>query len=134
MLNNFSAAGENTDLLVEDAPAVVLTDHIGCRSTYLVAVPVKSKYSMQRNVEALLVCLYTYPEVALPSLVYTSIVRHMHHNYRVIVTGYDIKSVKDVLRKIGPSENVLPVPASTKVPEANSVFTGQGTMHSGLLL
>ena len=49
-LNNFSAAGGNTALLMEDAPSVVPMNHLDPRSTQLVAISGKSKLSLQKNI------------------------------------------------------------------------------------
>ena len=131
-LNNFSAAGGNTALLMEDVPKVVSMDHLDVRSSHLVAVSGKSKLSVQKNIEALVAFINNNSELALPSLAYTSTARRMHHNHRVIVSGHDLGSIKDALQNLGSCENLKPIPIPTKVPSINFVFTGQGALYAGL--
>ena len=131
-LNNFSAAGGNTALLLEDAPAVVPMDHLDPRSTHLVAVSGKSKLSIRKNIEALVAFMDDNPEVSLPSLAYTSTARRMHHSHRVIVSSSGLRSIKDALRGLGPSEDLKPIPIPANIPNVNFVFTGQGVLYTGL--
>lgn len=131
-LNNFSAAGGNTALLMEDAPSVIPMDHLDPRSTHLVAVSGKSKFSIQKNIEALVAFLDDNPNLSLPSLAYTSTARRMHHSHRVVVSGHDLRSIKDALQGLGPSEDLKPIPIPAKVPNVNFVFTGQGVLYAGL--
>lgn len=131
-LNNFSAAGGNTALLLEDAPSVVPMDHLDPRSTHLVAVSGKSKISIQKNIEALVAFIDDNPKLSLPSLAYTSTARRMHHSHRVIVSGNGLKAIRDALQGLGPCEDLKPIPVSAKVPNVNFVFTGQGVLYAGL--
>lgn len=131
-LNNFSAAGGNTALLMEDAPSVFLMDHLDPRSTHLVAFSDKSKLSIQKNIETLAAFLNGNPELSLPFLAYTSTARRMHHSHRVIVSGHDLRSTKDALQGLGPSEDLKSIPIPAKVPKVNFVFTGQGALYASL--
>ncbi len=130
-LNNFSAAGGNTALLLEDAPVVTPMDHLDPRSAHLVAISGKSKLSIQKNIDALIAFINNNPEVSLPSLAYTSTARRIHHNHRVIVSGHDLASIKDALQCFGLSVDPKPIPVSAKVPSVNFVFTGQGSLFTG---
>lgn len=129
-LDNFSAAGGNTALLLEDAPSVVPMDHLDPRSTHLVAVSGKSKFSIQKNIEVLVAFLDHNPELPLPSLAYTATARRIHYNHRVIVSGNSLRSIKDALQGLGLSKDLKQVPA--KIPNVNFVFTGQGVLYAGL--
>ena len=131
-LNNFSAAGGNTALLMEDAPSVVPMDHLDPRSTQLVAISGKSRLSLQKNIEAMVAFINGNPILPLPSLAYTSTARRLHHNHRVIVSGHDLRSIKGALQGLGPSEHLKSVPIPTKAPNVNFVFTGQGALYAGL--
>ena len=132
MLNNFSAAGGNTALLIEDAPYVVPRDHFDPRSTHLVAVSGKSKLSIQKNVEALVTFIDNSSKLSLPSLAYTSTARRMHHSHRVIVSGHDLRSIRDALQGLGPGEHLNTVPIPAEVPNVNYIFTGQGALYTSL--
>ena len=131
-LNNFSAAGGNTALLMEDAPCVAPRDYTDPRSSHLVAVSGKSKLSVQKNIEALAGFINENPKLPVASLAYTSTARRMHHNYRVIVSGHDLGSIRDVLQGLNSCEDLKPIPIPAKVPNVNFVFTGQGALYTSL--
>ena len=131
-LNNFSAAGGNTALVMEDAPRVPPMDHLDIRTTHLVAVSGKSKLSIQKNIGALVAFIEKNPQVSLPSLAYTSTARRMHHNHRVIVNGHDLGAIKSTLQNLRSSEDIQPIPIPNKIPNVNFVFTGQGALYLGL--
>lgn len=129
-MNNFSAAGGNTALLMEDAPAAVSKTVQDTRSCHLVAVSAKSIPSLQRNIEALVTFIDDTPELSLPALSYTTTARRLHYNYRVIVGGHDLQTVEQALRDVAPCTNLTPVPI--KAPNVVFVFTGQGSTYSGM--
>lgn len=129
-MNNFSAAGGNTALLMEDAPAAVSKEVRDSRSCHLVAVSAKSIASLQRNVEALVTFIDDTPDLSLPSLSYTSTARRIHHNFRAIVAGHDLQTVQQALRDLTPFTNLKPIPA--KSPSVAFVFTGQGSAYTGM--
>ena len=131
-LNNFSAAGGNTALLMEDAPNVVPRDYPDPRSSHLVAVSGKSKLSVQQNIEALVAFIDGNPKLSVPSLAYTSTARRMHHNHRIIASGHDLGSIRDVLQGLSLCEDLRPIPIPGKVPNVNFVFTGQGALYTSL--
>ena len=72
-LNNFSAAGGNTALLLEDAPLPASMEDRpkDPRSTHIVAVSAKSPLSLKHNIMSLAKFLDANPMVDLPSLSYT---------------------------------------------------------------
>ena len=129
-LNNFSAAGGNTALLMEDAPAAVSKKAQDPRSCHIVAVSAKSIASLQRNIEAMVTFIDDTHGLSLPALSYTSTARRMHHSFRAIVTGHDLQTVQQALRDVAPCTNLKPVP--TKPPNVVFVFTGQGCAYSGM--
>ncbi|KAF4634248.1 hypothetical protein G7Y89_g3862 [Cudoniella acicularis] len=131
-LNNFSAAGGNTALLLQDATKLPGVNHTESRTCHLVAISGKSKISVQKNVEALVDFITKNPEISLSSLAYTSTARRMHHNYRVIVSGHDLPSIKASLNNFASREDMKPVPIPSKVPEVKFVFTGQGALYAGI--
>ena len=131
-LNNFSAAGGNTALLIEDAPCVVSTGYIDPRASHLVAVSGKSKLSVQKNIEAPVAFINGNPEMSVPSLAYTSTARRMHHNHRVIVSGRDLGSIRDGLQGLSLCEDLKPIPIPATIPNGNFVFTGQGVLYTSL--
>jgi naphtho-gamma-pyrone polyketide synthase len=130
-MNNFSAAGGNTALLMEDAPLRERSDKINdSRSCHLVAVSGKSVTSVRKNIEAMLRFIDETPDLSLPSLSYTTTARRMHHSYRVVVSGNDLSSIKESLQRVMPCESLTPI--SAKTPNVVFVFTGQGSMYAGM--
>ena len=129
-MNNFSAAGGNTALLMEDAPAVVSKKLRDVRSSHLVAVSAKSIVSLQRNIEALATFIDDTPDLSLPALSYTTTARRMHHSFRTIVAGQDLQMVRQALRDLVGCSNLKPIPH--KSPKVAFVFTGQGSTYSGM--
>lgn len=132
-LNNFSAAGGNTAMLLEDAPASCSNDqNDDPRTVYPVAVSAKSASSLDGNIKALVAFLEENPQISISSLSYTTTARRMHHNYRAICSGSTVGHICDELRnKIG-SADVKPIPSPTKSAKIAFVFTGQGMLYAGI--
>ncbi|KAL2012344.1 hypothetical protein VTN00DRAFT_5062 [Thermoascus crustaceus] len=132
-LNNFSAAGGNTAVLLEDAPYPQSdATEEDPRTTHLVTVTAKTLKSLQGNINALISFLEKSPGTSLPALSYTSTARRMQHNYRTICSGSDVKSIVDALRKREKTPDVKPIPSSTKLPKVVFAFTGQGSLYAGI--
>ncbi|KAJ5749143.1 uncharacterized protein N7511_010839 [Penicillium nucicola] len=137
-LNNFSAAGGNTAMLVEDAPVPKSMENMqDARSTQLVTVSAKSSKSLLSNVNSLVASLEAKrTPVSAAILSYTTTARRMHHNYRLAVSGSDLQSIKSALHS-WVQENqsnisdLKPIPASPK-KQARLVFmfSGQGTLYA----
>ncbi|KAB8239545.1 beta-ketoacyl synthase [Aspergillus alliaceus] len=130
MINNFSAAGGNSSVLIEDAP--VLKPKPGLadpRSTYIVAVSAKSSTALEANIRSLLSYMTT-AKPPLPSLSYTTTARRMHHPFRVMVAGSELAEVHALL------ENKLLSPAIQARTRASQrvafAFTGQGSQYIGM--
>ena len=129
-LNNFSAAGGNTALLIEDAPIPATSVHLDSRSTHLVAISAKSIQSLKKNVQSLEAFLRASPDLSLPKLSYTTTARHMHHNYRLIVSGSRLEEIQEALNSPSLCEGIKPV--TTALPNVAFAFTGQGTQYVGM--
>ncbi|KAF2017041.1 putative polyketide synthase [Aaosphaeria arxii CBS 175.79] len=125
MVNNFSAAGGNTSVLIEDAPE---KKRIGTdtRPTHVVAISAKSKASFKGNLERMLAYLEANPETSLADLSYTTTARRYHHNYRLAAHCSSIEQVKKELNKaLKTWDSHKPIP-STGAPPVAFTFTGQG--------
>jgi naphtho-gamma-pyrone polyketide synthase len=135
-LNNFSAAGGNTAILLEDAPVLDDSAHqasaVDSRGMHLVAVTAKTPTSLSANTQTLLQFLESNPSTSLPALAYTTTARRLHHRYRVTCIGDSIPSIVTQLRRLSsqPEKDLKPVPAAT--PKVTFVFTGQGSVYPGL--
>ncbi|KAL4912427.1 ketoacyl-synt-domain-containing protein [Aspergillus aurantiobrunneus] len=132
-LNNFSAAGGNTAMLMEDAPTKAERLERDPRPRYVVTASAKSARSLQGNVEALIRHLEEQPELTLSSLSYTTTARRIHQNYRVMVSGSDITAIHDQLQqRLQNIMEIKPVPTGVKTPKVVFVFTGQGALYHGI--
>ena len=131
-VNNFSAAGGNSALLLEDKPESsekpVVED---TRTAFNVAISAKHASSLVHNLEAFLE--YTEEnknEISLGDLSYTTTARRIHHQHRVIVSANNITTLQTSLRKaLVNKDGVKRQPAPPKVIFA---FSGQGSQYVGM--
>ncbi|KAG6358778.1 hypothetical protein INS49_012297 [Diaporthe citri] len=138
VVNNFSAAGGNTSIVIEEGPS--RTGRTGGdenvvkdpRATHVVAVSAKSKTSLKGNLQRLIAYLDTNPDVSLPDLAYTTTARRYHHNHRVAVATPDVAHLKRQLASyLESADTHKPVP-STGSPPVVFAFTGQGASHKSM--
>jgi iterative type I PKS product template protein len=153
-VNNFSAAGGNSTIAVEEGPLRAKSDIVDPRSTHVVAVSAKSKVSLRGNLERLISYLEANTDVSLPNLAYTTTARRRHYNHRVAVATTDATHLKKQLGKTALLPLVLsqlwtnlhclgsflnsvdshkPIPG-TGAPPIVFAFTGQGASHRSLNL
>ncbi|GLA36716.1 type I Iterative Polyketide synthase (PKS) [Aspergillus niger] len=129
-LNNFSAAGGNTAMLLEDAPVRKSNEAADPRSKHVVTVTAKTIKSLRGNISSLLAYLEQHPSISLSSLSYTTTARRIHHSYRVIVSGSDTGEFIHRMQEILPGlESHRPVPPPGKLPNIVMTFSGQGTLY-----
>lgn len=133
-LNNFSAAGGNTAVLLEDAPLLSHPNDIisDPRSTHIVTVTGKSAKSLNDNIKALVSFLELNPETPLPALSYTTTARRMHHAYKTVCSGSNMKSVLDALKKKAADSDSKPPSSTASVSKIVFAFSGQGSLYSGI--
>ncbi|KAL8896686.1 MAG: hypothetical protein Q9192_002952 [Flavoplaca navasiana] len=131
-LNNFSAAGGNTALLLEDAPCrVACPTPTDPRTVKPVAVSAKTIKALEGNVRALLDHLANNPAISLSTLSYTTTARRIHHKFRRLVFGPDTDAIKVALRHcLDDRVEVKGIEAES--PKRVFVFTGQGILYNGI--
>ncbi|KAG8169429.1 hypothetical protein KVR01_000174 [Diaporthe batatas] len=125
VVNNFSAAGGNSTVIVEDGPLREVTE-IDPRPAHVVAVSAKSKVSLRGNLENLLAFLKRNPDTNLADLAYTTTARRPHFNHRVAFAASNIPHVEKQLKaalKGVDSQKAIP---NTGPPAVAFAFTGQG--------
>ncbi|KAM3080309.1 hypothetical protein ACMFMG_005270 [Clarireedia jacksonii] len=131
-LNNFSAAGGNTALLLEDSSVrEVNPSNQDSRTVHLVTVTGKTAKSLQGNISNLIAYLETH-QVSLPSLSYTTTARRAQHNHRLIFSASETQSLLESLRTRRHGPEIKPIANVAKLPKVVLVFTGQGTFYSGM--
>ncbi|KFY25113.1 hypothetical protein V493_04828 [Pseudogymnoascus sp. VKM F-4281 (FW-2241)] len=127
-VNNFSAAGGNSGLLLEDGPGTK-TFSTDDRSTHIVSITAKSKSAVIKNAERLMYYIDQHPEASLADISYTTTARRIQHNWRIAVTGFNITQVREFIQhKL--TENITPIPQTTR--EITFLFTGQGSHYAAL--
>ncbi|KAI9731500.1 MAG: Type I Iterative PKS [Cirrosporium novae-zelandiae] len=130
-VNNFSAAGGNTALLIEDAPLHTKVEGTDPRSTHVVSISAKSKESLKRNMQSLISHLKENQDISLPELSYTTTARRLHHNYRVSVTGSDLQKIIEGLESaLEKGTGTTPIPSV--LPKTAFAFTGQGSHYAAM--
>lgn len=128
-LNNFSAAGGNTALLLEDAPERKLLEAPDPRTMSIVTVSAKSLTSFKKNVQRLESYVSDSSNVDLSSLSYTTTSRRMHYNYRAAIPTTDVAHASAALRAL---QTAPPTPISMTGPQIAFAFTGQGSQYRGI--
>ncbi|KAL5395849.1 Type I Iterative PKS [Paraphaeosphaeria minitans] len=128
-LNNFSAAGGNTAVVLSDGPLKGAPAGVDPRTLQTVTVTARSISSLKKNINNLIQFLDQNPETTLTSLAYTTTARRIQHNYRVAICVDDIKKVKDAL-KAQLKDSYSPI---AMVPTKTAfTFTGQGSQYTAL--
>ena len=129
-VNNFSAAGGNTALLLQDSPHREVITGTDPRSVLPFVVSAKSLSSLQKNIRRLASYLENASVASFSSLSYTLTARRMQHTYRVGIAASDLDTLRiSLLSKLG-EKNFTPI--LSKVPQVTFVFTGQGSFYPSL--
>ncbi|KAI0121114.1 putative polyketide synthase [Xylariales sp. AK1849] len=139
VVNNFSAAGGNTSIVVEEGPVRKMMDgdddaNKDPRLSHVVTVSAKSKVSLKGNLQRLIDYLGARPDTSLSDLAYTTTARRHHHNHRVAVASTDVSSLNKQLGSyLLSADTHKPIP-STGAPPVVFAFTGQGAAHRSMSL
>lgn len=132
-LNNFSAAGGNTAILLEDAPPARLVEGHDPRPRHIITITAQSPRALSDNLAAMIAFLEANPSVSLPALSYTTTARRMHHSYRVAVSGTNVASILSALHtRAADMQAKEPKPiarAPLKKTRVVFAFAGQGTLY-----
>ncbi|KAL2867847.1 type I polyketide synthase [Aspergillus lucknowensis] len=132
LVNNFSAAGGNTALLIQEPPTpVVRRDIEDARPLHAVTVSGHTQSALQKNVERLIAYLSANPDTSPVDLSYTTTARRRHHAFRVSVTGSSLDEITAALHR--KRELGLPTLSTAQSPRpVLFVFTGQGAAYPAL--
>lgn len=134
VVNNFSAAGGNSSLVIEEPPERDTSAIAGPdpRSTHVVAVSAKSKVSLKGNLERLIGYLDSNPDVSLADLSYTTTARRQHYNHRVAVAASEVAQLRRQLGSyLETVDNHKPI-SSQGSPSVVFTFTGQGASYKSM--
>lgn len=138
MVNNFSAAGGNTSIVLEDAPLNAgessLQGSEDLRTSHVVTISAKTPASLRGNVERLRDFMVTSTSSAtLADVAYTSTARRLHHPLRKV---YAVKSTDELVTKLEKDcaewdESSSAAISSQKPPSVVFAFPGQGSSIVG---
>lgn len=133
-VNNFSAAGGNTALLVEDAPlcedASLAPADADPRSHHVVALSAKSGVSLQGNLRAMLEWFKKDPDLSLGQLSYTTTARRQHWQHRVMLVGASAADMSaQITTALRDGTGMTRPKGAARVVFA---FTGQGAQYPGM--
>ncbi|KAF2169976.1 hypothetical protein M409DRAFT_35986 [Zasmidium cellare ATCC 36951] len=130
-VNNFSAAGGNTALLIEDAP-LRTQDHPDPRTLFPVCISAKTASAMAKNLKAFERYLNETSTESdfLQDASYTTTARRVHHPHRALIMAADTASLKKgfaiaIDQKIGSHR-------TKAAPKIIFAFTGQGSQYVGM--
>lgn len=127
-INNFSAAGGNTALLLEDGPEVAVPSS-DPRSQHVVTVSAKSLAAFRKTVQKLLDFVEANPNVHLPNLSYTTTARRNHYTYRAAFSVADIPQLVSSLKTLQTGTRN---PITMNAPQVAFAFTGQGSQYTAM--
>lgn len=135
ILNNFSAAGGNTSVLLEEFPKCLPT-LAGASTTegpFVLPLSAHSQKSLRANVARLLEHLQTN-EVPMKDLAYTLSVRRVHRTVRKAFVAASSDDFKRQLAAFITDDTSNNVAASVpeQVNRLGFLFTGQGTQFPGM--
>ncbi|KAJ5648800.1 uncharacterized protein N7484_002523 [Penicillium longicatenatum] len=126
-LNNFSAAGGNTAMLLQEAPRITRGLQVDPRKTLVLQVTGKTLSSLQASLLKLADYMAHNPQTRLSDLSYTTTARRMSHSHRFAIAGSDMADLQDGLRQAA-TQNFKPVQAG----KLAFVFSGQGKQYREL--
>ncbi|KAM0545984.1 hypothetical protein ACHAPJ_011096 [Fusarium lateritium] len=130
-VNNFSAAGGNTALLLEDAPVTTQLQELDPRKSHVVTASARSATSLKRNLLGLAEFIGdSTSQKTLAQLSYMTTARRMHHNYRAAIVTTDMQSLKRSLLDMANGGVTKPIPS--KLPSIGFLFTGQGAQCTAM--
>lgn len=127
-INNFSAAGGNTGLLLEDAPRQQPASE-DPRSHHAITITAKSKAAMIRNAERLVSWIDEHPDTPISHVAYTTTARKIQHYWRMNVDVSDVVEARTAIKE-RLQENFSPV--LPEQPKVAFLFTGQGSHYAAL--
>lgn len=127
-INNFSAAGGNSAMLLEEAPRRGISGKDN-RSFNVVTVSAKSLASFKGNLSRLLSWVEMNMEAALSDLAYTTTARRQHFIYRKAFHSDSMFDLRQGLQSyVNSKQTMSPIPKAS--PNIVFMFTGQGAQYS----
>ncbi|UKZ57042.1 polyketide synthase [Trichoderma virens] len=130
-VNNFSAAGGNTALVLEDYPELTRNSSLeDPRTAHVVTISAKSIPSLKGNIEKMrnYVQQHASTEGFLSKLAYTTTARRMHHPFRIAIAATNCEQLLSSLNEEVKRDNHRRAPETP----VGFVFSGQGSQYSAM--
>ena len=131
LLNNFSAAGGNSCILVEDGPGKAAESQHprpDTRPAHVLTLSAKTKTALEANTRAMAHLLQTSEVMSLADLAYTSTARRLHYNFR---SSYDAQTIQSLTKSL--EQDIANPPQQVRgPPKMIFAFSGQGSNHAGM--
>lgn len=131
LVNNFSAAGGNSCILVEEAPPKptrTTRQHYDSRPAHVLTVSAKTKTALEANLRAMAGFLQASHSVPLSDMAYTATARRLHYNYRAAFVAPTVQE----MRRLVAQEAAAPQKQFRGPPRMVFAFAGQGSTHAGM--
>ena len=128
-INNFSAAGGNTAMLLTDGPEINKVGTPDPRATQVITISAKSLGAMKKTLARFEAYVNATPDLGLADLAYTTSARRTHYNYRASFPVNSVAQLSAALNVI-QSETHSPIPLAA--PQMAFAYTGQGSQYTGM--
>lgn len=128
-INNFSAAGGNTAMLMEDGPVIRTTPTADPRGTQVITLSAKSLGAMKKTLAKFEAYVNATPDVGLADLAYTTTARRNHYTYRA---SFPVSSVSQLSAALKSIQNETLTPIAMAIPQMAFAYTGQGSQYTGM--
>ena len=129
LINNFSAAGGNTALVLEEPIDYSRGAVDDPRPDHVVNVTAKISTALCKNTRNLIDYLENNDEVRLTDLSYTNAARRIQHPSQTSVV---VSTVSQLKERLASSLEKADFKAPPKCPSIVFAFTGQGSLYSSL--
>jgi len=131
LVNNFSAAGGNSCVLLEEAPAKTKRTALAVyddRPAHVLTISAKSKTALEANLRAMADYLQFVHSVSLSDISYTSTARRVHYNFRASFVSNSVREMRTLVSQ----EAASPQKQIIGQPKMIFTFAGQGSSHEGM--
>lgn len=132
IVNNFSAAGGNTAMLIQEPPEKSMKVEKDPREYHIIAISAKSMSALEANARNFLSLIGSMAEdkLSMSSLSYTTTARRVHHPHRIAVSGSTNDQLTQTISKA--IEARIGEQKTLRSPEIVFAFTGQGSHYLGM--